>query len=628
LLSVLLIGAEASAQQRSVLVVGSTDAYRHSFVSQFQEQRGFESNLRFLQSAIEAFSLDPRLMKIGNRPPRMRVVREGGKARWDALESSVLESLKAHVDAAKDASAPSSALRDLARRTVAELQAELESRYPNAVPEVTLSDVSKELVGELKDVVRIVHYRSQEMPLPVLESAQTATALVKALASVSDGRIRYEVVDPDRYVDETATKRAMAYLEALKAGKPPREPAPADLGIPEIFGRQELKSDEERRVERQREAASVAAETSRDVGEVLAEMLHGEFREELQSELGRRGVSPFSAAESVGNVERESRFFNHVLLEYLDREPAVLPAIGASERLEYELVREIVSLCSDEKSVIALIDGSRATTQAGATPLNPGLGAQAVPPFASIVNFVGQSFRLREFGRRDGSDFAEFSSDESLRAIWLLAPHKLDPVVVAAIRKAVARGVPALIIISRYTFDASPQGLGRGVPVGTFEPGDELLALLAEWGVALGEGVVGSNDCGTVQLAVGLGERSIRAPAPFQGLPQGDLGAAAERSSLVGSLEHLLFPAASPLVLDSAKLKAAGFEAEVLARSPPKSWIAMLRAPDEVKLPEGVPMTLKTHAPSLLRFAAEPKTSGLLEKPVPIVVFLRGAVSP
>ena len=81
----------------------------------------------------------------------------------------------------------------------------------------TLSDATKEILGELKDKVTITYYCSEELPSFLTTIVRDTEDQFEELRKISDGKLRYSIVNPDDLADRAAAKATDEYMEIYSA---------------------------------------------------------------------------------------------------------------------------------------------------------------------------------------------------------------------------------------------------------------------------------------------------------------------------------------------------------------------------------------------------------------------------
>lgn len=602
----------ASGRPGSIVLVSSSDAFADDYLLQQTRESGLQPNVRFLEAALDALCLHPGLQEIQARP------------------------VPVHA-----------------------LKAAVESRRPDEKPIVALSPGSKTIVKELRDVMHVVLHASEKLPPTVAETNELARGLLRELIAASGGKIRLEVVEPETAAAARAAEQTQSYLAALKRGETPKEPR-KPIAIQDLFGARRTKTDDEIRQERRRMAQQISRQERRPLEEVVRELLEEEFRHARLAELSQLGVEPYMVTEREASRVRQHRVYMHLEIRYLDRQPEVLPCLVAPERLEYEILRRVARLVHRRPPVLAFLDGSRREAARPPSPPPPippsppgASGGAARSRYKAVIEYLGRSYDVRSTGtgkpsglrtlldnlvddvRREARERGEESPLPALEGdarYGLLAglivahPDALEKPEVEEIRRVVSAGVSTLFFISRHSVDAGHSGAARGLPISKISLGNHLKALLDHWGVRVEDGLVASNDCAALNVQRTRGNLSPRvmAPTPIATCVEARLTEAGRRSPLTSGVSKLILPVSSPLRLDRARSRAAGFTVAVLAHTSAQSWIGLLEAGrgNAGEPSAGPTETLVSRAEDLV-LKKDPATFRSFVDPVPLVVLLQ-----
>ena len=160
-------------------------------------------------------------------------------------------------------------------------------------------------------------------------------------------------------------------------------------------------------------------------------------------------------------------------------------------------------------------------------------------------------------------------SDGDLRLVSCLIvaqPRELEERQVYEINRAVSANVPTIFLVSRFSLDASTEGIARGLPLSKLKSGLE--DLLRSWGVELGQDILASNESGTLPIN-GAAQHSATRLAIVVAPKAVSLDT---EHPLTHNLDQLAFPAASGLKLSRETLHKNRITVTELARTPTQTW--------------------------------------------------------
>ena len=459
----------------------------------------------------------------------------------------------------------------------------------------TISDATKDIFGQLEDKVKITYYCSEELPSFLATIVRDTEDQFEELRKISDGKLRFEIVNPDDIADEAAAAATDAYMadydkenyEALEEPEPP-------MDIQAMMAGRQRESPENIRKRRQARAKERAGATKKSENEAYREILLAEFKQRELRSLAEVGVNPYIVPDRTANSVKQLRVYSSIKIAYLDRPAEVIPFHSSLESLEYELAYRIVKVTQPQKPVVAFFDARKPP----APPVNPAQPTQAPPSdYAAVINFLQELVDVRQVSLKEGDsiddlvknikgeaerkrkeELGEEPSGEvtleesdyagSIKCLVVAQPDALEDRQVYEINRAVSMGIPTVFLVSPYTIDISQQtGLPRGIPITLLNSGLE--DLFKSWGVSLGDEMLASNNSGAIMLPRRvLGNLTAMMPTPvsFVVSPSGE--SINTESSLTNRIPGLALPATAGLKVR----KVEGLEYEELANCGEQSW--------------------------------------------------------
>ena len=445
--------------------------------------------------------------------------------------------------------------------------------------------------------VKITYYCSEELPSFLATIVRDTEDQFEELRKISDGKLRFEIVNPDDLADEAAAAATDAYMADYDKGPENygalEEPEPP-MDIQAMMAGRQRESPENIRKRRQARAKERASATKKSEDEAYREILLAEFKQRELRSLAEVGVNPYIVPDRTANSVKQLRVYSSIKIAYLDRPAEVIPFHSSLESLEYELAYRIVKVTQPQKPVVAFFDARKPP----APPVNPAQPAQPPPSdYAAVTNFLQELVDVRQLSLKEGDSIddlvksikgeaerkrkeelgeepsGEVTLEESdyasfIKCLVVAQPDALEDRQVYEINRAVSMGIPTVFLVSPYTIDISQQtGLPRGIPITLLNSGLE--DLFKSWGVSLGDEMLASNNSGAIMLPRRvLGNLTAMMPTPvsFVVSPSGE--SINSESSLTNRIPGLALPATAGLKIS----KVEGLESEELANCGEQSW--------------------------------------------------------
>ena len=286
------------------------------------------------------------------------------------------------------------------------------------------------------------------------------------------------------------------------------------------------------------------------------------FADEIKKELAQQGIPELQGRSFKDDGFEIVPFYSALVLKYLDRDAEAIPVHTNLEGLEYELVSRIAKLSSTSKPVIAFFHGrpEDLITESNGTPL-----PQPISHFDPFVNdILTDRFDVRRI------DLTRESMIPEEAALLIIAePNATTPRQRFEIERSIASGRPAFVMAS-----TTSGTLDQRLQFTPLTPG--LSPTLRMWGVETVENViVASNECGSIEiLRPGPFGSQFRQAAPFHLCPAASGNGLDGTSPLTRGVGSIIFPFATPFVINQEMAAAAGIEISILASSSSGSWLA------------------------------------------------------
>ncbi|MGE4619155.1 MAG: GldG family protein [Planctomycetota bacterium] len=284
--------------------------------------------------------------------------------------------------------------------------------------------------------------------------------------------------------------------------------------------------------------------------------------DEKKRELAQQGIPELQGRSIKDDGFEIVPFYSALLLKYLDRETEGIPVHSTLEGLEYELVSRIVKLSMRQKPTIAFYHG-RPEDQIASTPDGRPL-PQPTSHFAPFIDSVlKERFEVVSISLTEDSTIPE-------EAVLLIVaePNVTTPRQRYEIERSIANGRPVLFFAS-----TTAGVLDQSVQMTPLVPGfDETWS---SWGIQMQPNqLVASNECGSITIMQNTPLGPMQRPAPLSLCPLATGNGLDGTSPLTRGVGSIVFPFASPLIINEEVVAAAGLEATVLARTDPGAWLA------------------------------------------------------
>ena len=281
-----------------------------------------------------------------------------------------------------------------------------------------------------------------------------------------------------------------------------------------------------------------------------------------KAELAQQGIPELQGRSIKEDGIEVVPFFSAIVLKYLDRESEGIPVHTTLEGLEYELVSRIAKLTLESKPVLAFYQGRQndMITQApDGSPLPAPMSR-----FDPLLDALGDRFEVRKILLTE-----ESLIPDDAQLLIIAEPDGTTPRQRYEIENSIRSGRPAMILAS-----TTSGSMDRGFQLTPLNPG--FSESFGKWGIDIQPNMIVSSQrqCGSIETVTEgpLGMR-MRVPQPFPVSP----GAAGNNldgtSPFTRGLQALVFPFASPLIINEAVADAAGVKITPLAKSDSDAWL-------------------------------------------------------
>ncbi|NRA75689.1 MAG: GldG family protein, partial [Planctomycetes bacterium] len=284
--------------------------------------------------------------------------------------------------------------------------------------------------------------------------------------------------------------------------------------------------------------------------------------DEKKRELAQQGIPELQGRSLKDDGFEIVPFYSALLLKYLDREQEGIPVHSNLEGLEYELVSRIVKLSMRQKPVIAFFHG-RPEDQISTTPD----GRPLPQPTGHFSPFI-ESVLMGRF-EVVPIDLSEQNPVPEEAVILIVAePDGTTARQRYEIERFIADGRPVIFFAS-----TTAGKLDQTVQMTPLAPGLE--ETLQAWGIQIQPHMlVASDECGSITIMQNTPLGPMQRPAPLKLCPMATGNGLDGTSPLTRGIGSIVFPFASPLIVNETVAATAGLEVTVLARSVRDSWLA------------------------------------------------------
>ena len=464
----------------------------------------------------------------------------------------------------------------------------------------TISDATEEIVGRLQDKVMITYYCSEELEVFLPNLVRDTKDQFEELRQISDGNLRFEIVNPEVLFDSKAAAATDVYMADYDAEEyellKDQEPTPP-MDIQAMMAGRKSESPEEIRKRREAMANKMAGEDpKKTVRQAYKELLLADFKRREERALAEVGIRALQVSDRRANSVRTQLLYSAIKIAYLDRAEEVIPRHLSLESLEGDLAERILKVTQDRKPVVAFFDGRKPP----APPMNP---ARPTPPppsdYSMVIGALQELLDVRELSLKEGDSIDDLAmsikGDEErklkeemgeepagagevalangdqakyIKCLVVAQPHALEDRQVYEINRAVSMGVPTIFLVSPYTVDVSQQtGVPGGLPITILNSGLE--DLFKAWGVSLRDEMLASNNAGPIMYPqTDMFGRRGPLPTPVSFVVSSGREYMNDESRLTKRFPGLAFPSTSGLKFTET----AGLVSTELANSGEESW--------------------------------------------------------
>lgn len=401
----------------------------------------------------------------------------------------------------------------------------------------TISPETGKILSRLQEPVTLEYWVSEKLPSGLQNLRRDTVDYLdefQRAAAESGGRIEVKVIDPARVIEQ--------YVKDQTGDGEQEEPDPM--------------------------AAFMGGPTSP--------------ADTKKQELAQQGIPELQGRSIKEDGIEVVPFFSAIVLKYLDRESEGIPVHTSLEGLEYELVSRIAKLSLNSKPVVAFFHG-RPEDMILQGPDGSPLPAP-MSHFDPILDAFGDRFEIRKIQLT-----AESLIPADAQLLLIAEPNGTTPRQRYEIEKSIRSGMPAMILAS-----TTSGSMERGFQLTPLNPG--LAESFGPWGIDIQPNMIVSSErqCGSIETVTEgpLGMR-MRIPQPFPVSPGAAGNNLDSASPFTRGIQSLVFPFASPLIINEDVAKNAGIKITALAKSDSDGWLtpfgpslsgAMVTAPKDPAL--------------------------------------------
>lgn len=239
----------------------------------------------------------------------------------------------------------------------------------------TLSPSTREIFGELKDVLRIKYFVSNDLPTFFRDLPERTKDFMREIQVIAGDHLEFEIIDPDKWIKEEAAriaeereKKKQQAADEKKEYKEEDEFDPMDMYNPTGMPKRKL-SDEEK----------------------------------ARRSLGQQGIQLLRGQDLVKSTKLEVvEFYTAIKIDYRGKPSEVIPTHQDMENFEYELASRVLKLASDKKKTVAFFDGQ--PNKEPPKPMMPGQPPQMPESdYSALLQFLREHFELDEIELTEAS---------------------------------------------------------------------------------------------------------------------------------------------------------------------------------------------------------------------------------
>ena len=496
------------------------------------------------------------------------------------------------------------------------------SRFKVDMTEDGVYTISPSFIKILKDLnerVLVTYYCSETLPSSLLNLRRDTIDMFGEIEILSDNKIEFKLVDPDREAKKHARKKVAEYKEAeTDPEKDPEEPKPKQTFQDLFSGRQRTeRKDEDIAAARRQDANAIANKTGQDADDVYYDSLQDDWSRTYLEELEGEGIREYRIRERRGSDIQTISFYSTMTIEYTTEEREIIPVHYQIQNLELELATNILRLSQKNKPVVAFFDARAPDVP----PPNPFQQQQQGPrsDYEAVNQALSQLFDVRtvKLEEEDNLDtLREKLADEAkdskkgsgqpatIDCLIIAQPDNLEERQVYEISKAVSEGIPTVFLVSRNSITIA-NGLRTGYPIEFMNPGlDDYLRSL---GITVGRGILGSSYCSRLPALMSMGGVRMQGFIPFTVTVAASAvdGLLHESAGLTNGVDQLVFPATNGALVSNSRVEEIGLDLTRLAWTHEETW-----STDVPRFSQGGMFNKGLQQPTLFQYAAE-----LVEQP-------------
>lgn len=298
--------------------------------------------------------------------------------------------------------------------------------------------------------------------------------------------------------------------------------------------------------------------------------------EEMQKNLGAKGVQPFQVRSMEKDQIDLKRIWSAITIAYMDKPEEVLPQVlpQSLPALEQEVIGPVYRLTQEGKPKVAVFAPKKEIDQQLAMAyLQQGMQ----PPEPQFV--YGRISDLLSQGHYEAVPVdltARSLVPEDAAALIVMATTGLNQRQVFEINRTIRRGVPVIMGVQAHEYGYSPSQGGRGWEI-TAQPVETgLEAMLASMGITVTEDHFMDMNMEVIELPreVNLGGMRMQTSEPVKlpmqiKVPESQMS---QKSGLTNRIAQVFFLWGTPVLTEAATLQKYNLQATNLIHSSGNVW--------------------------------------------------------
>ncbi|MCP4292965.1 MAG: GldG family protein [bacterium] len=298
--------------------------------------------------------------------------------------------------------------------------------------------------------------------------------------------------------------------------------------------------------------------------------------EEMQKNLGAKGVSPFQVRSMEKDQIDLKRIWSAITIAYKDKPEEILPQVlpQSLPALEQDIIGPVFRLTRTAKPKVAVFGPKKELDQQMAMMyMQQGMQPpEPQPMFGRITDLLGQGHYEAVNVDLTATSLVPDDAD----ALIVMATTSLNERQVFEINRTLQRGVPVIMGVQAHEYGYSPARSGRGWDISAQPVDTGLEPMLADLGITVSEDHFMDLNMEVIDLPreVMLGGMRMQTSEPVKlpmqiKVPEAQMS---QESGLTNRIAQVFFLWGTPVVSDAAVLQNHGLQTTNLIHSSDNAW--------------------------------------------------------